>query len=125
MDQKKLISLISERGVKKSWIATSLKVSPSLVTQWTTGEREISDKHKIQLIGLLTFSTTKNQLVETFDEELKSQSTAALKSLLDYSKEQREYFNREGHGDMLLKYNEIIKKLEDELSMRLESIFTF
>lgn len=64
-------------------------------------------------------------MVETLTEQLKAQTTEALKALLDYSRDEREFHKVKGNGKMLICYNKIIGELEDELGLRLENIFIF
>jgi len=85
--------------------------------------------------------------MEINSEALKSQTTEALKALLDYSIKQRMYFtlgdtvgmiSNQSTGNLIsdinndiesLKmysnYSEIVRVLEDELGKRLEDIFIF
>jgi len=83
--------------------------------------------------------------MEVQTENLKSQTTEALKALLDYSIKQKEYFTsgvtvlthgimvNQGTGlgydkealTMYCNYSEIVRVLEDELGKRLEDIFLF
>jgi len=54
MEGKKLSLLISEKGVKQTWIAEKLKVSKGLVNQWVKGKRPIAKKHELELQKLLS-----------------------------------------------------------------------
>jgi len=80
--------------------------------------------------------------MEINQEQLKSQTTEALKALLDYSIKHRDYFCQgvthgmiinQGTGasydkealTMYSNYSEIVRVLEDELGRRLEDIFIF
>lgn len=77
--------------------------------------------------------------MEVQTELLKSQTTESLKALLDYSREQKQYYVNSITDDEVIfqgdKYNvaykiystysEIVRTLEDELGKRLEDIFIF
>lgn len=53
MDSKELQNILKQKGIKQIWIAEKLSVSSALVSQWLSGEKDISDKHKIELKALL------------------------------------------------------------------------
>lgn len=53
MEGKELKRIVEERGIKQSWIASKLKVSTALVSQWIAGTKPISDSHRIELRSLL------------------------------------------------------------------------
>lgn len=53
MESKDLKRIVDERGLKQSWIASKLKVSTALVSQWINGTKPISEYHKIELRALL------------------------------------------------------------------------
>jgi len=72
--------------------------------------------------------------MEINQEQLKSQTTEALKALLDYSIKHRDFFSNQICGKIPLdkealimysNYSEIVRVLEDELGKRLEDIFEF
>jgi len=81
--------------------------------------------------------------MEINQEQLKSQTTEALKALLDYSIKHRDYFTSTivakglaggsptassldpNSLTMYSNYSEIVRVLEDELGKRLEDIFIF
>lgn len=52
MESKTLKSIVADRGIKQSFIATKLGVSPALVHQWIKGVRPISKKYQIELKAL-------------------------------------------------------------------------
>ena len=53
MDNKKLQEILRQKGIKQTWVAEKLGVSSALVSQWISGEKQISDKYRIELISLL------------------------------------------------------------------------
>ena len=53
MEPKLLKSIITERGIKQTFIAGKLKVSKGLVNQWIKGISPISEHHQIELRKLL------------------------------------------------------------------------
>lgn len=77
--------------------------------------------------------------MEIQTEALKSQTTEALKALLDYSITHKNHFKSEldkvyfpsqnsqfkGALEIYENYSEIVRTLEDELGRRLEDIFIF
>ena len=52
MSNKELKNILTEKGIKQSWVAEKLKVSAALVNQWVKDEKPISDKYKIELTAL-------------------------------------------------------------------------
>jgi len=53
MEGKQLKRLISEKGIKQTFIADKLKVSKALVTQWVKGDRPIAANHVLELKRIL------------------------------------------------------------------------
>lgn len=53
MEPKLLKSIISDRGIKQTFIAKKLGVSKGLVNQWVKQTTPISEKHQIELRSLL------------------------------------------------------------------------
>ncbi len=45
MEGKQLKSLINDRGMKKKFVASKLRVSNALITQWLNGTRPIAQRH--------------------------------------------------------------------------------
>lgn len=53
MEAKTLRSIIQEKGIKQSWIATKLGVTRALVNQWVQGTVTVPEKHKSELKRIL------------------------------------------------------------------------
>lgn len=53
MEAKQLKAIISDRGIKQTWIAGKLKVSKGLVNQWIKEVTPISQEHQLELRKLL------------------------------------------------------------------------
>lgn len=53
MEGKKLKQIISEKGIKQSWIANKLNVSNALVSQWVKETKPISENHSKLLKEIL------------------------------------------------------------------------
>ncbi len=53
MEGKELKRIITDRGIKKTFIAKKLGVSKALVSQWTKDVTPIAQRHKIELKNLL------------------------------------------------------------------------
>lgn len=53
MEPKQLKAIISDRGIKQTFIARKLNVSKGLVNQWIKETSPISQKHQIELRSLL------------------------------------------------------------------------
>jgi len=53
MEAKTLRSIIQEKGIKQSWIATKLGVTRALVNQWVNGTVTVPEKHVPSLKRIL------------------------------------------------------------------------
>lgn len=53
MEPKLLKAIITDRGIKQTFIAKKLGVSKGLVNQWVKGKCDISPRHQIELRFLL------------------------------------------------------------------------
>ncbi|MCW3111293.1 MAG: hypothetical protein JWQ09_5799 [Segetibacter sp.] len=53
MEPKLLKAIISDRGIKQTFIAKKLGVSKGLVNQWVKDTATISEKHQLELRKLL------------------------------------------------------------------------
>jgi transcriptional regulator with XRE-family HTH domain len=54
MEPKVLKAIITERGIKQTFIAKKLNVSKGLVNQWIKETSPISEKHQVELRSLLS-----------------------------------------------------------------------
>ncbi len=53
MEAKTLRSIIQDKGIKQSWIASKLGVTRALVNQWVQGTVTVPEKHVSELKRIL------------------------------------------------------------------------
>lgn len=53
MEAKTLRSIIQEKGIKQTWIATKMGLTRALINQWVNGSVPVPEKHRDELKRIL------------------------------------------------------------------------
>lgn len=85
---KRMNSVIEEKGIKKSWLARKLGMSPGWLSQVLSGEIDLTINHLMNMVDVLQISTT--EIIPLLPQEAAIHGVTTFAEFIDLKVRERE-----------------------------------